>query len=66
MTADGRPTAVVSGRGTGIGRAIALRFAADGWRVAVLGRRPEPLEDLARTSRTCPEVGRCATQAPTC
>lgn len=50
MTDDRRPTAVVSGGGTGIGRAIALRFAADGWRVAVLGRRPEPLEDLARTS----------------
>jgi 3-oxoacyl-[acyl-carrier protein] reductase len=43
-------TAVVSGGGTGIGRAIARSFAKDGWRVAVLGRRAEPLEDVAQTS----------------
>ena len=36
---------VVTGGGTGIGRAIALRFAADGASVAVLGRRPGPLEE---------------------
>lgn len=38
---------VVSGGGTGIGRAIAGRFAADGDEVYVLGRRPEPLERVA-------------------
>ncbi|MEU6020285.1 SDR family NAD(P)-dependent oxidoreductase [Micromonospora sp. NPDC048871] len=38
---------VVSGGGTGIGRAIASRFAADGDEVYVLGRRREPLEKLA-------------------
>jgi 3-oxoacyl-[acyl-carrier protein] reductase len=43
-------TAVVSGGGTGIGRAIARSFAGDGWRVAVLGRRAEPLEEVARSS----------------
>ncbi|MFJ2863165.1 SDR family NAD(P)-dependent oxidoreductase [Kitasatospora sp. NPDC087314] len=36
--------AVVSGGGTGIGRAIAARLAADGHRVVILGRRPEVLE----------------------
>ncbi|WP_220131223.1 SDR family NAD(P)-dependent oxidoreductase [Streptomyces sp. PT12] len=38
---------VVSGGGTGIGRAIAERFAAGGDEVFVLGRRPEPLEAVA-------------------
>ncbi|MDK3255575.1 SDR family oxidoreductase [Blastococcus capsensis] len=40
--------ALVTGGGSGIGRAIALRYAAGGGDVAVLGRRPEPLEETAR------------------
>ena len=40
-------TAVVTGAGSGVGRAIALRFAAEGWRVALVGRRVEPLAETA-------------------
>ncbi len=38
---------LVTGGGGGIGEAIARRFAADGWRVAVNGRRPEPIAAVA-------------------
>jgi len=37
--------AVVTGAGTGIGRAVALKFVAEGWRVAVVGRRREALDE---------------------
>jgi 3-oxoacyl-[acyl-carrier protein] reductase len=39
-------TAVVTGAGTGIGRAVAAALHADGHRVVVTGRRPAPLESL--------------------
>jgi 3-oxoacyl-[acyl-carrier protein] reductase len=39
-------TAVVTGAGTGIGRSIAAALHADGHRVVVTGRRPDPLESL--------------------
>ncbi len=44
--------ALVTGGGSGIGRAIALRWAAGGGDVVVLGRRPEPLEETAELART--------------
>ncbi len=40
-------TVVVSGAGTGIGRAVAGRLAAAGCHVTAVGRRPEPLNRLA-------------------
>jgi NAD(P)-dependent dehydrogenase (short-subunit alcohol dehydrogenase family) len=44
--------ALVTGGGSGIGRAIALRYAAGGGDVVVLGRRTEPLEETADLART--------------
>lgn len=38
---------VVTGAGTGIGRAIALRIATEGAAVSLLGRRLEPLDEVA-------------------
>jgi citronellol/citronellal dehydrogenase len=38
-------TAIVTGGGTGIGRATARELTRTGARVAICGRRPEPLED---------------------
>ena len=40
--------AIVTGGGTGIGRAAALALLKAGWRVAVAGRRAEPLQEVAR------------------
>ena len=39
--------ALVTGGGTGIGRATALALAADGLSVVVAGRRPDPLAEVA-------------------
>lgn len=38
---------VVTGGGTGIGAAIARRYASEGARVAIVGRRKEPIEAVA-------------------
>ena len=44
--ADGRH-ALITGGGTGIGAATARLLAAEGAKVTLLGRRREPLEEVA-------------------
>ncbi len=40
-------TAVITGAGSGVGAALALALAGQGWRVALVGRRPAPIENVA-------------------
>lgn len=44
---DGAPVAVVTGAGSGIGRAAAVRLAGDGYRVTLAGRRRPALQETA-------------------
>ncbi|WP_346094686.1 SDR family oxidoreductase [Streptomyces olivaceiscleroticus] len=46
-TAGTTKTAVVTGAGSGIGRAVALTLAAAGWSVALAGRRAQALDETA-------------------
>ena len=39
--------AIVTGAGSGVGKAAALVLLADGWRVALTGRRRELLDGVA-------------------
>jgi NAD(P)-dependent dehydrogenase (short-subunit alcohol dehydrogenase family) len=48
-------TAIVTGAGTGIGKATALAFLHDGWNVVLAGRRKELLE---RTRSEAPDAGK--------
>lgn len=50
MKAAHSKIAIVTGAGSGIGRAAALALLSDGYRVALAGRRPEPLEEVAAQS----------------
>jgi NAD(P)-dependent dehydrogenase (short-subunit alcohol dehydrogenase family) len=45
-------TAVVTGGGSGLGRAIALAFSREGARVCVIGRRQEKLDETARLAQS--------------
>ena len=48
--------AVVTGAGSGIGRAIALGLKGEGWSVAIAGRRAEPLRETAAIACGGPEM----------
>jgi NAD(P)-dependent dehydrogenase (short-subunit alcohol dehydrogenase family) len=53
--------AMVTGAGSGIGKASALALARTGWHLALAGRRREPLEEVAREITA---LGRRAIAAP--
>ncbi|WP_425834563.1 SDR family oxidoreductase [Streptomyces fractus] len=53
-------TAVVTGAGSGIGRAVALELLRAGWRVALAGRRTETLE---ATAALAPDTGSLVVRA---
>jgi NAD(P)-dependent dehydrogenase (short-subunit alcohol dehydrogenase family) len=52
-------SALVTGGGTGIGRAIAVRFAEEGASVCVVGRRENPLRETARLIGSACTSQRC-------
>ncbi|MDQ1029785.1 NAD(P)-dependent dehydrogenase (short-subunit alcohol dehydrogenase family) [Streptomyces umbrinus] len=52
MNAKGTKIAVVTGAGSGIGRAVAVELLRTGWSVALAGRRAEHLEETAALAET--------------
>ncbi len=50
MSGQSTRVAIVTGAGSGIGRASALALLRDGWHVALAGRRPDVLQAVAAES----------------
>jgi NAD(P)-dependent dehydrogenase (short-subunit alcohol dehydrogenase family) len=44
-------TAVITGAGSGVGRAIAMQLANEGWRLGLVGRRRDPLAETAMLTK---------------
>ena len=61
-TPSPKKIALVTGAGSGIGRATALGLLADGWTVVLAGRRAEPLQALVAEAET---HGQTAVAVPT-
>ncbi|MCF3652435.1 SDR family oxidoreductase [Synoicihabitans lomoniglobus] len=47
MTTPSSQTVLITGAGSGVGRAVAIRFAAASWNVVLVGRRAEALQETA-------------------
>jgi NADP-dependent 3-hydroxy acid dehydrogenase YdfG len=43
-------TIVITGAGSGIGKATAVQFIKSGWNVGLIGRRENPLQEIAETT----------------
>ncbi len=56
-----KPVVLITGASAGIGEAIARRFAAAGWAIVAVARRPEKLEALSRELSKTTEVRTLAT-----
>ncbi|WP_371597638.1 SDR family oxidoreductase [Streptomyces sp. NBC_00564] len=56
MNAMQTKIAVVTGAGTGIGRAVAVELLRTGWSVALAGRRPQTLEETAALAPEGPSI----------
>src|SRR5215469_4611747 len=54
-------TAIVTGAGSGIGRASALALLGEGYNVVLAGRRPEALEETAARGERAGLPGRALT-----
>ena len=54
MSGPHNKTAVVTGAGSGVGRAIVMKLAAQGWTVALVGRRAEQLDDTIQLCQPSP------------
>lgn len=49
---SGRPVALITGASSGMGRGLAMRLAADGYRVGLVARRAQALEELETDIRS--------------
>lgn len=48
-------TAVITGAGSGVGRAVAIALAKENWKIAVVGRREDALRETCRLAGVAPE-----------
>ncbi len=62
MSKAGSKVALITGAGSGVGKAAALALAGAGWSVALVGRREEPLREVAKAARP-PASGRSSAPA---
>lgn len=66
MTDTDAKTAIITGAGTGIGRAIAVAFFSAGMNCVLAGRRAEVLEEAAGAARNPRAEALCVTADVTC